>query len=321
MSTPANRWKLGLFVVVGSLLTITAAAFFGMRSLRKETVDYESFFDEAVTGLEIGSAVKFRGVTIGNVSSIDVAPDRRHVEVTYELGVTVLGRLGLATGKGQRTRLPTPPDLRAQLGTSGVTGAKYISIDFFDIKSNPAPVLPFPLPRNCIAVAPSTLKSLEDSLMRAVDSFPTLTQDVGKVLGHVNLLLSELEVEHLPKRATRVLDNTDRTLELLQTKIEQVKTKELSSDALRALEQLAQMTAQVQSLIEQFDGERGVANSVRRASDRVGDVAANARGFGPEISDTLRDMREAADAVRGLAQTLELDSDMLLKGRAKAVAP
>jgi hypothetical protein len=61
--------------------------------------------------------------------------------------------------------------------------------------------------------------------------------------------------------------------------------------------------------------------SVERASDSVGDVAASARGFGPELGETLRDLREAADSIRQLADALELDSDMLLKGRSKAVEP
>ena len=321
MSAPTNRWKLGLFIVVGSVLAVTAAGYFGTRSLRKETVNYTSYFDESVTGLESGSPVKFRGVTIGNVSKIDVAPDRRHVEITYELGVSVLGRLGLATGEGQHTTLQLPPDLRAQLGSSGLTGLKYISIDFFDVASNPAPVLPFPLATNCIPVTPSTMKSLEDSVIRAVEQFPTLAADVILVLDHVNRLLTELEEQHLPRRATRVLDNADQTLASLQTKLEEIRTKELSSDAQRAFEQLARMTTEIQTLVERFNGERGIANSVQRATDRVGDVATNTRSFGPELSETLRDVREASNAVRQLAQSLDLDSDMLLKGRAKASAP
>ncbi len=319
MSTPTNHWKLGLFVIVGTTLTLTAAAFFGTRSLRKETVDYTSYFDESVTGLEVGSPVKFRGVTIGNVSSIDLAPDRRHVQISYELGVSVLGRLGLAAGHGQHTTLPAPPDLRAQLGSTGVTGVKYILIDFFDIKANPAPHLPFAVAKNCIPAAPSTLKSLEDSVVKAVDEFPKLAADLGRVLEHINHLLSDVDEQHLPAKMTGVLANADRTLNLLQTKLGQVKAKELSSEAQAAIAHLNVVMSKLQNVAERVDGERGVLTSVQRASDGIGDVAAGARGFGPELSETMRDLREAADSVRQLADTLELDSDMLVKGRSQAV--
>ncbi|MEP7125951.1 MAG: mammalian cell entry protein, partial [Byssovorax sp.] len=63
MSAPTNHWKLGLFVVVGVVLTLTTVAVLGARSLRKEVSRYVSYFDESVQGLEVGSPIKFRGVT------------------------------------------------------------------------------------------------------------------------------------------------------------------------------------------------------------------------------------------------------------------
>ena len=318
MSTPANRWKLGLFVLVASTLTLASTLFFGARSMRKETVEYKSYFDESVTGLDVGSPVKFRGVTIGGVSSIAIAADRRHVAVSYELGVTVLGSLGLARGKGQHTTLPAPPDLRVQLGSSGLTGVKYILIDFFDIRGNPAPVLPFPVPINCIPAAPSTMKSLEDSVVRAVDEFPKLATDISRVVEHVNQILTDVESQHLPTKISGVLNNADRTVALVNSKVNQVDANAISSSVQTAMDHLNQLTAQLQQIMVRFDGDRGVLTSVQRASDSVGDIAVSARGFGPELGETMRDLRETADSVRQLADALELDSDMLLKGRSKA---
>ncbi len=84
MSAPSNHWKLGLFVVAGVALFLTMLVFLGARSLQSETVTYKTYFDESVQGLEVGSPVKFRGVTIGNVSGIDIAADRRHVRSRAE---------------------------------------------------------------------------------------------------------------------------------------------------------------------------------------------------------------------------------------------
>jgi phospholipid/cholesterol/gamma-HCH transport system substrate-binding protein len=322
MSAPTNRWKLGLFIVVGTICVLGAAVFFGTRSLHKETVEYASYFDESVTGLDIGSPVKFRGVTIGSVSAIELARDRRHVQITYQLGVSVLGQLGLAIpGRGQLTRLPAPPDLRAQLASSGITGVKYISIDFFEIVSNPAPVLPFPLAKNYIPAAPSTMKNLEDSVVRAVDEFPKLASNLGLILVQVNHLLADIDSEKLPHQLSGMIANSNRTLDLLQTKINQVKTDELSTQLQTVLAQLSQVMTGLRTVTDGMGGERGVLMSVQRASDGMGDVAASARESGPELADTMRDVRETMDAVRQLADTLELDSDMLLKGRAKAGEP
>jgi paraquat-inducible protein B len=317
MSAPTNHWKLGLFVVVGTVMTVAAAAFFGTRNLRKETVSYHSYFDESVTGLESGSPVKFRGVTIGNVSAIDVAPDRRHVAITYELGVSVLGQLGLAKGgQGQHTKLSVPPDLRAQLGSMGVTGVKYILIDFFDVRGNPAPKLPFPVSGNYIPAASSMMKNIEDSVVRAVDEFPKLANEMGQVLERLNHMLAEVDEKKLPDKVVALIAKVDKTVELAQTKMGQVKAEELSNEAQAAMVNLNLTMTKMQTIMERVDGDRGVLASVQRASDSFGDVAGTARGFGPELGETMRDMREAANAIRQLADALELDSDMLIKGRA-----
>src|SRR3954466_12802668 len=100
MAAPTNHWKLGLFVVVGVVLALSTVAVLGARSLRKEVGRYVSYFDESVQGLEVGSPIKFRGVTIGTVGGIDIAPDHRHVEVTSNLGVAELSRLGLDIAMG-----------------------------------------------------------------------------------------------------------------------------------------------------------------------------------------------------------------------------
>jgi paraquat-inducible protein B len=81
VSAPTNHWKLGAFVLGTILFGLTTVVILAARTLQIETVTYTSYFDEGVTGLEVGSPVSFRGVKIGNVSGIDVAPDRRHVEI------------------------------------------------------------------------------------------------------------------------------------------------------------------------------------------------------------------------------------------------
>src|SRR5580704_3397314 len=115
MAAPTNHWKLGLFVVTGVVLALTTLTFLGARSLKNQVVSYQTDFDESVQGLDVGSPVKFRGVPVGAVSAIGIAPDRRHVVVTSELAVADLSDLGLAVGKGDKSTIRVPPDLRMQV--------------------------------------------------------------------------------------------------------------------------------------------------------------------------------------------------------------
>lgn len=305
MSTPTNHWKLGLFVVVGSLLALGVVVVLGSLTLNEQSVTYTSYFDESVTGLDIGSTVKFRGVTIGTVSAIEVAPDRRHVEVKYELRVPVIERLGLTSGKGGATKLQTPDGLRAQLGSAGLSGLKYILIDYFSENNQPRTELSFKLPKNHIPGQPSTMKNLEDSVVRAVEQFPLLAEEILRVLGRVNAILADIQDQKVPERAIGTLKNVDDTLKLLQKKMGGVDTEGLSTGAKKLLANLDETATQTQVALM----------SVQRASDSIGDVASSSRNLGPDLSQTLREVSEAATTLQDLLQTLELDSDMLVKGR------
>jgi phospholipid/cholesterol/gamma-HCH transport system substrate-binding protein len=312
MSAPVNHWKLGLFVLVGLGAAIGAIAFFGERSFRKETVSYETFFDESVQGLEVGSPVKYRGVTIGSVVDINVAVDRRHVGVTYELGVKVLDALGLAADKlrGQKRRLIIPPDLRAQLASSGLTGVKFIQLDFFNGVTSPPLELPFEIPENHIPAVGSMMKGLEDSVVRAVDGFPLVVAQVLVLMERVGKIIQEIEDQHLPRRVGDTLTLLDVTLRRLDSTLVALEPGKLSKEAQEAL-------ASLHSVLAKLDGERGTVASLQRTSDSVGAMAENANGIGPSFEDVARDVQGAARAVQRLADALELDPDMLIKGRGK----
>ena len=86
--------------------------------------------------------MKFRGVTIGAVGEIDVAPDRRHVEVDEELGLAELRRLGFVGRKDSSEEVTPPAEVRAQIASIGITGVKYLALDFFDPRTTLPPELP-----------------------------------------------------------------------------------------------------------------------------------------------------------------------------------
>ena len=317
MSTPTNHWKLGLFVVSSLLLTLVAIAYFGARSMPKQTVTYSSYFDEAVTGLENGSPIKFRGVTIGNVSQIELGPDRRHVKVSYELTVAVLDQLGIARGSGEKTRLPMAPNLRAQLNSTGVTGIKYVQLDFFDDARAALSELPFPAGDHTIPAQPSSMKNIEASVVQTADRLPEVAEQLLTVLTRMQRVAEQLEGQNLPQRAGAVLAHADKTLATLDERLSQLDTHGLSQDSRAVLSSWQGTATRVNQMLDRMNGERGLVASVERVSDALGSAAQNANGFSTEMEHTLRDVSEAASSVRDLADALGRQPDMLVKGRGK----
>jgi len=320
MATPTNHFKLGLFVILAIGATVTAAIALGARSMQNDTVAYHTYFNESVQGLDVGSPVKFRGVTIGYVSAIEIAPDHRHVDVVEELDTEDIKRMGLAEKSegGSKARFLVPLDLRAQLGSQGITGVKFVSIDFFDPKTNPPPELPFAVPETYIPAAPSMMKNLEDTITKAMDKLPELVDAVVGIMTRVDRIVAELEKNDVTGKAAVTLVHADEVLTGLSKTIAHLDRARLPDKAAATLDDVSRAVTKLNAVLDRVDGDDGLVASVRRASDAFGSLGRGAGTTTRELDQTLREVREAAESIRILADTLERDPDMLLKGRAKA---
>jgi len=318
MAVGTNRWKLGLFVLAGVGLVLAAIVLLGAREWNDRTVSYYSFFDESVQGLDVGSPVKYRGVTIGRVSAIDVAPDHRHVQITNELSLTQLDRAGLHK-KGQgKDELAMQPKLRVQLSQTGITGVKFILLDFFEDPAVVEAPLPFKVPRNTILTSPSTMKNLEDSVTRAANQFPDIATALLGTVTKLNGLMDHVEDERLPERAGGTLTDASSAMKELNTQLQALHAGELASRAEQSFTELNRTLGNVNRILERMDSDKGLMHSAERAANSVDEVARGAHTVGPELELTMRDMRGAARSIKRFVDTLERDPDMLLKGRAGA---
>jgi len=317
MAVGTNRWKLGLFVLVGIGLAIVAIVVLGARRWNERTVGLIAFFDESVQGLDPGSPVKFRGVTIGHVAAIEVAPDHRHVEVELDLSVGQLEHLDLAALQHPDRTFLARTKLRVQLAQTGITGVKFILLDFFD-KPSPPEALPFPVPPNTIPTEPSTMKNLEDSLVRAAGQMPDIATALLGTITRLNTLLDDVSDQRLPEHASATLGKVDATLGDLRSQIQALNLAQLSGHADRDLAKLERTLDGVDKVLARLDGDDGLMQSAARATNSFNEVARGAQTVGPEMELTLKEVRGAARSIRRFADALERDPDMLLKGRATA---
>jgi paraquat-inducible protein B len=237
--------------------------------------------------------------------------------VSLKLVDTTPKKALLPFAKKRPVTLAVPPDLRVQLESAGITGVKFISIDFFDMKDNPPPVLPFPVAENYIPAAPSTMKSLEDAVVKAVNRFPEIADQLVLVTTQINHLLGSIDDEKIPQQAGLALKSAAALLGSLQLTVKQADVGGLSTEAHRTIEGLNGAIAHLDGILTRMNGDKGILVSAQRATDSIGDLAGGAKSIGTEMGDTLREVREAADSIQRLADALDTDSDMLLKGRAK----
>lgn len=317
MSTPVNYFKLGLFVTVGTIIALVSAAALGARAATPKTVTYHTYFNESVQGLDVGAPVKFRGVNIGVVDGIDIGPDQRHVDIIMKFELKRLETMGLtrAEAKSGDARFAVMDGLRAQLGSQGITGVKFILIDFFDPKSNPPPELPFEPADMYIPAAVSLMKNLEDSVVKAVDRFPEIADRLNAVVGRVDGILGTLEEKKVAENVATTVENLNATIIDVRKFVRTTDDAKLPQKAGKAIDNLDASLVSLKSVMARLDGDKGFVARANRAVDSFGDVGKSATGTARQLEDTMRDMSEAAKAFRDLADALEREPDMLLKGR------
>jgi phospholipid/cholesterol/gamma-HCH transport system substrate-binding protein len=299
-----NYYKLGAFVLAGLALTMGLLIWLGAADWNRAARRIVTYFDESVQGLEVGSPIKFRGVTVGTVSAISVASDLRHVKVVSLVYEDVLRRLGLSESQGnglQQQSTSGDRTLRIQLVSPGLTGVKFLSIDFFDAHRFPEERLPFDPGPDYLPSTPSTLKSIEEAAVDVGTQLPMLTMRASETLQRLADSVEDVRNTLKPLLAengavSRLLDQYVRTGAQLERTAAAVETEMKAA-------KLSSTTASV----------REAAAAVTTFSNEVSVTAEDAR-------DSLSTLQETLDSVRALTDYLERDPAALVRGRAPAPA-
>lgn len=335
MTAPANRWKLGLFVVAGFASTIGGMTWVGMRQLKKTFHAAYAYFDEAVTGLEEGSPVKFRGVTIGVVDEIRAAPDKRHLEVRAALYDDRLKKLGLEV-----TRLddasPLPDNLRAQLVMSWVTSTSFVQVDFFPDPPEGPQQLPFPVDpgKHTLRTVKSTAKSLEDASREVLRELPSMATSAREL---VELLRAELQGARLAdvsRQLQVVLQRFDHMLadveqqRLVASGIETMTAVRSAAVAVGAAAAsvheehgpIGATLTEARGLLQQLQQELSAAR-LPETTAGLRTATAGAAGFATDVQRELQQLHRTLVAIEQLMATLERDPASLLRGRSSAPSP
>ncbi|MGE0395347.1 MAG: MlaD family protein [Kofleriaceae bacterium] len=308
MARASTQFRLGLFAIGGIAGVFIAALVLGWSRSREDMVRYQTYFDESVQGLDLGAPVKYRGVRIGSVSDISIAPDRRHVGVGLEVSRLDATRLGL---DGDEHRL------RTELATQGITGVKFVDIDFADPAAPSPPELPFTPPTAFIPSRPSLLMGLQENVDVAVRKLPALLDRSTAALESLRDFLDDARAQNLAARVGALVDNLDAATTDARAWIATASSARIPERAAEMLGDLRRVAANIDEVLGELRGTAALVASAKRATDAIGDVGRSARGTASSFESALHELAESARAVRELAELLERDPDALVRGRAK----
>ena len=177
MESDKKYFLEGLFVIV---LSIALALFFVWlgRTGNKDDVLYRIYFEESVSGLNLGDPVKYLGVDIGLVDALAINPDDPgQVQVDVKL----------------HKDAPIKTDTRATLQFKGITGAYFIELkgSSEDAKTLLSVTEPGEIPE--IESKKSTFNTLMEELPKVVAKFSAIEDQTKKVVSDIGVVTAKVK--------------------------------------------------------------------------------------------------------------------------------
>jgi phospholipid/cholesterol/gamma-HCH transport system substrate-binding protein len=299
MEAKVNFAAVGAFVIALTVSLIAGTLWLSSGKYYRKTYDtYHTYMVESVSGLNLNAAVRYRGVDVGRVRKIALAP-----------GNVELVQLVLDIERGT----PIKTDTVATLETQGLTGIAYVELKAGHRDSPPLQAKAgedYPV----IASAPSLFSSLETSV-------PALLANLSRVSDNVNALLDE-DNRRAIKHTLADLELLSRTLAARTSTIDAT----LASTA-RTMENAARVTAQLPALVqrvertadafERMTGQVAAAGaSTQRTMDTTREEMRQITGQAvPEVRELVGELRALTTTLRRVGEEVERNPSVLLQGR------
>ena len=106
-----SYFKIGIFVITAIVMGVLGVVVLGAGALFQKKSIVETYIDESVQGLDIGSPVKFRGVPVGRVEDITLTSVEYRTRLQY-----VLVRISISSNMLQfPVNDPSSPALQREL--------------------------------------------------------------------------------------------------------------------------------------------------------------------------------------------------------------
>jgi len=332
MSKQASPTAIGGFVVGAVALVVAGVLIFGSGKFFTDTSPAVMYFEGNVQGLQVGAALKFRGVLIGSVTDIKAKFDAK--DLKFRIPVFVEFTQNTIETEHAETRTSrealsalVEQGLRAQLQTENmVTGQLFVQLDFYpdaphkQLTIDPATQLVE------IPTIPTALEQVRQTLRTAINKIAELpieqiVSNLEGALSNINKLVNAPEVLEAVRNLNTTLTDVRQLTQRADKQVEP-----LTSSAAKAMEnvnKLAQsVDSQITSLTASFKDTSGVARGAleqtRETMAAVQDFTAPSSPVRYELVKTLKELSDTARSLRVLADYLERHPNAVVFGRNEA---
>lgn len=293
METRARYILVGFFTLAAIAALLGFLLWLARVEINRTYAQYDIVFD-TVSGLSQASLVRYNGVDVGTVLSIEL--DRENPQF-----VRVRIEVNAAT--------PIRKDTVATLSSQGVTGVSFVSLEGGRALSDPLIAVP-PAPVPLIASKPSVVQELTDNapdllneaiaLIEEIRTFttPENREAIAGILQNVESVTGR--VDALAVRAESFVTAAEETLARADTALAQAEAVFASADTV--------IKDDIPVLVE------GLKATLADVGDTAEALKAFAQGALPEYRDLAEDARKVIASIGAVADRIGRDPGRFLLG-------
>ena len=312
MSKMANKSVIGAFVIGAIALAVIAVIIFGSGKFFKRQLQFITFFQGSIKGLNVGSPVIFRGVKIGEVKDIFI--QARPSDLTFYIPVILevdpskiqSGEPGEKIGAKPYQHFQGLIDkgMRAQLQSqSFVTGQLAVALDFYPDK--PAKLVGLDKKYHEIPSVPTPIEELQKSIEEL--NLKELAEDLKSTMKGINNAANSPEI---PKTLKAVSQSAEEARAMM---------KNLNSQVTPLATNANETVKNVQKLVQNVDGRMNtllpsVEGTMKDAQKLVQNLDRQVATLLPSIEGTVKDTQKLVQHIDGRIDPIAANAEEALKG-------
>jgi paraquat-inducible protein B len=330
MSQKANPTLIGAFVFGAIIIAIGAVLYFGSADLFSKKQPYVTYFQQSVNGLGVGSNVKYKGVTVGKVTKVQLkfqgASEPPIVKVLYEIDTNnLLNKYGLSINLTDRKTHDKAVEagFRAKLDfESLISGQLFIALDFY---KDATPVVLHEEANSSvfeIPPQPSDIEAILADLTKAIGNlgsidFSTLAKDLQSLVVSARNGIDALHLEQLGTSLNKASDSISALFNGDQVKSALTSIHE-SFDQLTAT--LKNLNPAVGDLKPTLDQAKGALTNLQRSTAELNQILKPDSSLRYQLDSSLSGINAAAASIQQLSDFLQRHPNSILFGRKPANA-
>ncbi|MCA3270554.1 MAG: MCE family protein [Roseomonas sp.] len=302
-------------LAVGFIVYLTAGQF-GTKS------DYfETYVGESIVGLDIGAAVRFRGVQIGRVTEISLAaaiydvPEARTNRAAMQLVV-----IRFAVDRARVSRIASLDDmiaggLRTRIASQGITGVTYLEIDILDPARFPPMQVPWKPRYEHIPAVPSTITQVTSAAEQILRRLEKL--DIEGLVNNAAGLMGDLRRQVSDGEVATVLREAGETMAELRAEIRKARLEDTTNELRGAIASMGDAGRSAQELLASRE-VRDALVRIPAAVTALEQTLRTARGtttdLQADLSPLMRDLRSSVANLRDTTEALRRNPSQTLLG-------